>query len=670
MVKNCDFSGWATRNNIVCSDGRTIKKDAFIEQDGAKVPLVWNHNHNSVNNVLGHALLENRDEGVYAYCSFNNTASAKDAKEMVSHGDITSLSIYANKLKQNGKDVTHGTIREVSLVLAGANPGAYIESIISHDDEEGESANIFNSSEELIMHSDEEQEAKEETEEVKSEKNEEIKVEETEEIKEKTEEDKTPLTNEEKTLIVEEVKNTLFGENGEFAHSDLSNFNLDSLTETQKQEYDKLSDEEKEIVHSVLDNNKEIVKHADEQQKEETIGDVYESLTEKQKRVVSYIIGHLLAEGNENIEHSNNKEDNMKENVFDSNNENKENVLTHAEMQEVFAEAKKNGSLKEAFLAHGITDITNLYPEYQAVNKTPELITRDMDWVAKVINNVHKVPFTKIKGTAVNLTADEARAKGYVKGTKKVEEVIVALKRTTEPTTIYKLQKLDRDDVLDITDFDVVAFLKQEMRTMLHEELARAILTGDGRTALAPDKVDPTKIRPIWQDNSVYAVQKSLVRLPEDTDYTFAKNFIKQVIKSRKDYKGSGNPSLFTTEDMLTNMLLIEDTNGRVIYDTEEKLRTALRVKEIITVPVMENLVREGTGTDAGYNFTLLGILVNLADYSLGNNKGGEDSFFEDFDLNYNKQEYLIETRRAGALTKPYSAIVFEEKTTAEQIEG
>lgn len=577
METKYDFSGWATRNNVKCSDGRTIRKNAFIENNGTTVPLVWNHNHKSADEVLGHALLENRDEGVYAYCSFNETPQGQNAKELVRHKDICSLSIYATQLKQNGGDVMHGSIKEVSLVLAGANPGAFIENIISHGEESEDEAYIFNNSE---------------------------------------------------TLELDVVKS-------------------DEKIEHAEKEDVKVEEE-------VIVKEKETMP---EQDKEKTVKEVFDELTEEQKNVVYFLVGQAVEESkNKEMEQG---DEEMKHNVFETQEE-KENVLTHAEFVEIMDEAKKTGSLKDAFLAHGITDVGNLFPEVQPVNKTPEMIARDQTWVQKVMGAVHHTPFSRVKSTAANITADTARAKGYIKGHQKVEEVIAALKRTTTPTTIYKLQKMDRDDVIDITDFDVVAWLKQEMRMMLDEEIARAILIGDGRGDDDDDKVNPLNIRPILGDSSTYTVSKILTKEPTDTDYTFAKSFIKSVIKARKDYKGTGNPTLYTTEDMLTNMLLIEDKNERVIYDTIEKLTTALRVKEIVTVPVMENCVR--TSQDEQFDFTCLGVLVNLADYNVGADKGGSVNMFDDFDINYNKYAYLIETRCSGALVKPYSAITFELK--------
>lgn len=582
-IKNYDFSGWATRNDIRCSDGRTIRRNAFKAQDGMTVPLVWNHNHGDPEYVMGHALLENREQGVYAYCSFNDTDRGREGKELVKHGDISALSIYANQLKQNGGDVIHGAIREVSLVLAGANPGAYIEDVVAHSgqsSEEGYEATIFNPDQDF-----------------------------------------------------------------EFAHADEEELKPEpKKIESNKKEGSKMKDKDTEVEEEQTDG-------------EETVQDVFNTLTDKQKTVVYAIIGQAL----QNKGGNDNKEDtNVKHNAFD-NESMEEDCISHTEILDAIKDAKKIGNMRDSFLQHGITNIDTFFPEVQAVNKTPEIIDRETTWVSKVMNGVHHTPFSRVKSTAANITADEARAKGYVKGNKKVEEVITALKRTTTPTTIYKLQKMDRDDVIDITDFDVVAWLKQEMRGKLDEEAARAILIGDGRDASSDDKIPETNIRPILGDNSTYTVAKILERATGADDIAYAKYFIKQVIKSRKDYKGSGTPTLFTTEDMLTNMLLIEDNNGRVIYDTEEKLKTALRVKEIVTVEVMENHIR--TNDEKTFDYTLNGILVNLQDYNVGADKGGAVNMFDDFNIDYNKYEYLIETRFSGALVKPFSAITFEEKT-------
>ena len=569
-----DFSGWATRNDIRCSDGRTIRKGAFAEQDGTTVPLVWNHNHVDADNVLGHAILENRDQGVYAYCFFNDTKQGNNAKELVTHGDICSLSIFANQLKQNGGDVIHGAIREVSLVLAGANPGAKIENIMAHGDNSEEEAIIYNDSDEINL-----------------------------------------------------------------AHS-----------------------EEKEKM--------------EEENKEKTVKDVIDSMTEEQRNVMYALIGEAI-ESTKGEDPSNEEENKMKHNAFENEDQTKKEeteTLSHSEFMEIVSEAKRKGSMKDAFLehniteipylAHSITNVGNLFPEAKAVSRVPEVVDRDQTWVGNVMASVKHTPFSRIKSFYANITADEARAKGYVKGAKKVEEVITALKRTTDPQTVYKLQKMDRDDIIDITDFDVVAWLKGEMRGKLDEEIARAILIGDGRSSSSSDKVDPLRIRPVYQDDTTYTIKRILTRAAGADDSAFAKAFIKDVVKSRKEYKGSGNPTLYTTEDMLTSMLLIEDTTGRVIYDTIEKLKTALRVRDIVTVPVMENVGREDTPGKKKWN--LLGILVNLNDYNVGADKGGSVNMFDDFDINYNKYEYLIETRCSGALVKPYSAITFEEEISTE----
>ena len=574
-----DFSGWATRCNVKCSDGRTIMKDAFVDNDKTTVPLVWQHNHTDADNVLGHALLENRAEGVYAYCSLNNTPEGKRAKELVQHGDICSLSIYANQLKQTGGNVIHGLIREVSLVLAGANPGARIMDVnIAHGDNADGDAYIFNASETLDIGTE-----------------------------------------------VEDIEHSDNNKEGE---------NMPN------------KEEQKEIK----------VEHADEGNDEETIQDVFDTLTEKQKKVVYAMIGMAL----EDKENGNAQEDKeMKHNAFDTSNEaDNQTELMHSEVLKAIEDAKKSGSMKDAFISHGITNVDTLFPEVQAVNKTPELIARDTNWVSVVMGGVKHTPFSRVKSTAANITADEARARGYIKGKQKISEVITALKRTTLPTTVYKLQKMDRDDVIDITDFDVVAWLKQEMRGMLDEELARAFLIGDGRDGSDDSKINEQNIRPILGDNATYTVTRTLTRTSGETDSDFAKDFIKDVVKSRKEYKGSGNPILFTTEDLLTEMLLIEDKIGHRIYKTEAELATALRVSKIVTVPVFEGHKREV----AGKNYALMGILVNLADYNVGADKGGAVNMFDDFDIDYNKYEYLIETRCSGALVKPYSAITFEEK--------
>lgn len=582
-MENFDFSGWATRNDLKCSDGRIIRKDAFKSNDGQKVPLVWNHQHSDPNEVLGHAVLENRDEGVYAYCKFNDTESGRTAKLLVQHGDVNALSIYANQLKQQGPNVMHGNIRELSLVLAGANPGAFIESIIKHGEESDEEGIIYT------------------------------------------------------------------GENITLSHSEPA-------------EEPKKSEEE-ELKHA--DDKKEDTKVAEEPKKnegEETVADVFNTLNEKQKTVVYAMIGQALEDNN----NSEGGDEEMKHNVFDKDTENQENVLSHDAMETIIADGKRYGSLKESFLAHaeeyGIKEIETLFPEPKSLNNPPEFIKREMGWVQKVMSGVHHTPFSRIKSSFADITEDDARAKGYIKGKLKKEEVFSLLKRTTTPTTIYKKQKLDRDDMIDITDFDVVAWLKSEMRMMLDEEIARAILVGDGRLASSDDKINESNIRPIWKDEDLYNIKATIEVDAAATPDQKAKAAIRAIIKSRKNYKGSGNPALYTTEDFLTDCLLLEDMNGRVIYDTEEKLRTALRVSSIITVPVMEGLSRKD---DEGNDLDLLGIIVNLNDYNVGADKGGAINMFDDFDIDYNQQKYLIETRCSGALIKPFSAISIEMKTKA-----
>ena len=591
MDEKYDFGGWATRNDLECSDGRTIRRDAFKDNDGQIVPLVWQHNHNDPMNVLGHALLENRPEGVYAYGKFNGTEAGQNAKELVSHGDITALSIYANKLKQKGGNVLHGAIREVSLVLSGANPGAYIDiPVLEHGDESEVEGTIYNEdnsiyAEEVILHSSRE---------------------------EKPEEKEEP-----------EAEET----NDEVMHS---------AKEPDQKESEKMADK--------------------------TIEDVIKTMDEDQKKVLYFLVGKA-AEGkgskdDDDVEHYDDEgETFMKHNVFDGSY-NEGPTLSHADMEAIINDGKKYGSLKESFLAHaedyGIDGIEWLFPEDRDVNKTPEWIKRDTDWVSSVMGAVHHTPFSRVRSRFANITEDEARAKGYIKGNMKKEEVFSLVKRATGPQTVYKKQKLDRDDKIDITDFDVVAWLKGEMRLMLDEELARAILIGDGRLSSDEDKISEDHIRPIANDADLFTIKKG-VTVGADDDAT-AKNFIRAAIKARKDYKGSGNPVLFTTEDMLTDMLLLEDGIGHALYPTEQALSTKLRVSKIVTVPVMEN--HQVDGKD------LMGIIVNMKDYTVGADKGGAVEMFEDFDIDYNQEKYLIETRCSGALTVPYSAIILFKGTT------
>ena len=593
-----DFSGYATRNDLKCSDGRTIRAGAFKECAGKVVPLVWQHQHGDPMNVLGHAVLEERDDGMYSYCSFNDTEPAKQARQLVLHGDVNQLSIYANKLVQKNGDVLHGAIREVSLVIAGANPGAMIDNIAMAHGEDGES-------DEAII------------------------------------------------------------------------YNNDFI--------DNLGGDLEDNSEETIEHSEEVIEHADSEDKKEekemptedsgkekTVQDVIDTMNEEQKKVMMYLVGIAAEKGGEKENDENKGDEDMKHNVFDGSDEYTgsadQNELTHSQIETIISDGKKYGSLKDSFLAHaedyGIKDIDWLFPEAKTFTDKPEFISRKMEWVSTVMSGVHKSPFSRIKSMFADITEDEARAKGYIKGNLKREEVFSLLKRTTTPTTIYKKQKLDRDDIIDITDFDVVAWIKAEMRVMLDEEIARAILVGDGRLSSDDDKINEDNIRPIWKEADLFCIKKE-VTIGADDDAT-AKNFIRAAIKSRKDYRGSGNPVLFTTEDFLTDMLLLEDSIGHKLYKTEAELATALRVSKVVTVPVMENLTRTVTKSGQAYTNTLMGIIVNLNDYNVGADKGGAISMFDDFDIDYNQQKYLIETRCSGALTKPFSAIVLEKSVQGQ----
>lgn len=586
----CDFSGWATRNDLKCSDGRVIRRDAFKHDDGIKVPLVWNHQHNDPRNVLGHAWLENRPEGVYTYGFFNDSESGEIGKILVKHGDICALSIYANQLQQRGCDVLHGEIREVSLVHAGANPGAFIDSMLKHGENSDDEAIIYTGMPLYLSHSDADKQ-----------------------------EDKA--------------------DDGE-----------------KKETSEKKDDPEKKT----------------DSDEEKTVADVINSMTEEQKNVMYAMIGRAMDDQGESDPESedNNDDDSkggtntMKHNVFDKDDRQKENVLVHSDGSEVsseeistiFGDIKRYGSLKDSVLAHGIDNVDYLFPDAQTLANTPEFIQRDTGWVKKVMSGVHHTPFSRIKSIFADITEDDARAKGYFKGKLKKEEVFGLLKRTTTPTTVYKKQKMDRDDVVDITDFDVVAWLKSEMRMMLDEELARAYLIGDGRLASSDDKINEQSIRPIFKDEELYTIQATVSVQSSATEDDKAREFIRTAIKARKNYKGSGQPTLYTTEDILTDCLLLTDTTGRDLYTDVAQLAKKLRVKEIVTVPVMEGV----NGKNGG---ALMGIIVNLADYNVGADRGGAVNMFDDFDIDYNQQKYLIETRCSGALIKPYSAIALELST-------
>lgn len=603
-----DFSGYATRVGVKCSDGRTILQDAFQKNDGEIVPLVWQHLHDGPGNILGHALLENRADGVYAYCSLNESSAAKDAKEAIKHGDIKSLSIYANSLVEKGKNVVHGLIREVSLVIAGANAGAYIDNLaFQHGDGsvvEDETEAVIGVSEELVLFHAEEEEKPEEKPEAKS------------------EDDKT-------------------------------------------------------------------------------IGDVFKAMSDEQKMVVYAMIGQALQveeepqkteeseATDEEIKQSNiiEGDSNMKKNVFDKSTQSEGSAgsiqdkasLSHSELQEIIEDARRSqSSLKNSFLAHGfetikdaymayqgdatdtalqhsITNIGDLYPDYKASSATPQMVARRTEWVTKVFGAAKHIPFSRIKTLVADLTADEARALGYIKGEEKAEEVISLLKRTTDPQTVYKKQKIDRDDLIDITDFDVVVWLRNEMRMMLEEELARAILVSDGRSVISNDKIVETKIRPIATDESLYTVMVEVPATGTNTAPT-TDELIDAIIRARSEYRGSGTPSFFTTSTILSDMLLLKDSLGRRIHNSISDLEAALRVKEIVEVPVMEGLVNPSR--DATLDYALLtGIIVNMNDYSVGADKGGAITMMDDFDIDFNQYKYLIETRISGALTVPHSAL-------------
>ena len=564
-----DFSGWATRNDLHCSDGRTIRKDAFKDCDGKIVPIFWNHQHDSVDNVLGHGMLENRDEGVYFYGAFNEDEEGQKAKKRVQHGDIRSLSIMANQLRQVGGDVIHGVIREVSLVPAGANPGAFIDIVMSHGEEVGD-AMILGYDEAISLH---------------------------------------------------------------FYHAD----------DEEEKKDEKESDGEKDS--------------------EETLEDVINSMTEKQRNTMFGLIGKALEEKDEKLEEG---DPDMKKNIFDrTNDQNTSGVLMHSdgtlvtvdEVATIFKDAKRLGSLRDAVLEHGIDQIDYLFPDDRTLTTQPTFIQRDMGWVSDIMSSVHHTPFARVKSVFADITEDDARAKGYIKGKMKKEEFFSLIKRRTEPTTVYKKQKMDRDDMIDITDFDVAAWLKTEMRTMLNEELARAYLIGDGRPASSDDHINDQNIRPVAFDDDLFTIHADIEVSSSATDDDKAKALIRGVIKNRKLYRGSGNPVMYTTEDALTDMLLLEDTLGHALYADEAALARKMRVRKIVTVPVMEGV----TGKNGN---PLVAVVVNMGDYNVGADRGGAVNMFDDFDIDYNQQKYLIETRCSGALTVPYSAMAFEMKTT------
>ena len=610
---NCDFSGFASKNNLLCGDGRTIRNGAFDHLDGVEVPLVWNHGHKDPTNVLGTALLEKRPEGMYTYAKFNNTGKAQHIKEAVRHGDLNRLSIYANHLIQKGdpnglRDVYHGDIQEVSLCLSGANPGAKIDTVLAHNGEvydgyayefDEENRGIIECDEPIVLyHSNEPEE-----------------VEENPEVEEEG-----------------------------MADTDTLQHSEEPKQETQ----------EKSSVN------------------EKTVGEIFDAMSEEQKNVVYYMIGTAVEEA-KNGGSTKDEEDNMKHNAWAPEEEHLEHSI-EIDFAQLNSDAKRLGSLKEAVLQHaesfgvsedelmhtatyGIDQIDTLFPEYKSLNTPPEFISRNMDWVQGVLNGVHHTPFSRIKSMFADITEDDARARGYMKGNLKKEEVFTLLKRVTDPQTIYKKQKLDRDDVIDITDFDVIAWIKAEMRMMLDEEIARAILVGDGRLASSDDKIQQVHVRSIYLDDDFYAIKVPVRVSANATDEEKAKALINAAIKARKDYKGSGNLTFYTTADVLTDGLLLEDGIGHKLYKSEAELATAMRMSKIVEVEVMEGLTREGSDHKTR---PLLGIAVNLKDYNVGADKGGAVNMFDDFDIDYNQMKYLIETRISGALIKPKSALVFE----------
>ncbi|MBP5703915.1 MAG: HK97 family phage prohead protease [Paludibacteraceae bacterium] len=589
-MAKADFEGWVTKNNVTCGDGLVIKENAFAHNDRQTVPLVYNHNHDSIDNVLGYCELENRREGVWGRAYLNDTESGEIAKKIVKHGDVKAFSIYANSLKKDGNKLLHGDIKEVSLVLAGCNPGAHIKYVDMAHGENGEHEEaIFsfidpedNGNDETIEHSAEQP------------------------------------------------------ENEAISHSD------------DKKEEPAVADETKET-------------KTEGTSIKELFNGAMEKLSEEEQNAIYAIVGMAIGDDESKTE---GEDENMKHNVFDNDEkEEKGTYISHEAMGVIIGDAKRYGSMKESVIQHseeyGIDGIEWLFPEVHNMNTTPEFIKRDTTWVDDVFNGAHKVPWTRIKSVFADITEDDARAKGYMKGNYKKEEVFSLLKRTTQPCTIYKKQKMDRDDVVDITDFDVISWIKTEMRMMLNEEIARAILLGDGRPASSDDKINEQCIRPIYKDEAFYSIKNLVEFANDDTAAIKTKKTIDSIIRSRKFYKGSGNPTLFTTEDFVTDCLLLEDGIGHKLYKSVAEVATALRVSKIVTVEVMEGVSR----VDNGVTKDLIGIIVNMKDYSVGSDKGGSVNMFEDFDIDYNQQKYLIETRCSGSLTKPFSAIVVESTT-------
>ena len=657
MDRPYDISGWATMCNIKCTDGRVIRPNAFIDNDGEEVPMVYQHCHTDPENVLGHALLENRDEGVYCYCWFNKNPKAQATKNAIENGDLKQFSIYANQLVQRGSDVIHGSIKEVSIVMSGANKGARIENLnFAHSDgtfdTDDEEAYIYTEPQKILCHSDSDEEDMED-----------------DDMKDGT-----------GTLDVQAILDSMDPEQRAVVEALYEQGQIDALNavgydpeaeedeeiddELEDEEYeedeDDLEDEELEDEEDYDDEEDELEDEEYDEDEFEIDDEDYEDYDEEEEPEYAMAQSEFGGIGP------------MKYNIFEGSvvePADAQNTLSHAEIQEIFADAAKDrlGSLKASVLAHaqdyGIEQIDWLFPDARELNNPPSFIQRDMGWVSKVMQGTRHTPFSRIKTTFADITADEARAKGYVKGNRKLEEVFTLLKRTTDPQTIYKKQKLDRDDVVDITDFDVVAWLKSEMRMMLDEEIARAILIGDGRATSSDDKISESHVRSIFRDDDLYVVRKELKEVGGEAK---AKTFIKTVRKAWKDYKGSGNAVAFVTEDWLSELLLLEDGIGHFLYPTKETAANVLGVREIITVPVMADASTVRNDTVSGKSYKPAAIIVNLSDYNVGADKGGSVNMFEDFDIDYNQQKYLIETRCSGALVKPYSAIVIEEEANPQ----
>ena len=645
--KHYDFAGWATRNNIRCSDGRVIRHGAFSGDNGKRVPLVYMHNHKDVNQVLGHADLEERDEGIYAYCSFNSTTHGQNAKEYVQHGDVVALSIYANGLRENKKtgDVLHGEIKEVSLVLAGANRGAVIDHILSHGELSDDEAEIrFVGYGDIIIHKEEDEEEPEENE---DEQDDESKPEESEDDEDEEQDDEEEEDDEE-----DDVR-----------HADDDGETVADIMAT-------LSDKQKKavaiILHQITSGGNKDLSHADDQNETsedgETVEDVYNTLTEEQKKAVALVADQATEESEGGSE--------MKRNVFDGAAP--QTTLSHDDFVKILDAGRKMGSLKAAFeqaeeegiIEHadgdyGVRNLEYLFPDAKTIITTPEFIKRDTEWVDGVLSGTHHTPFSRVKSIFADITEDEARARGYIKGKLKKEEVFELLKRVTEPQTVYKKQKLDKDDIDDITDMNFVAWVKEEMQLMLREEIARAILIGDGRPKDSDDKIKEDRIRPVYNDADLYTV-KIPVKVPAAaTGDVIANALIKEMVRSRKKYKGSGNPKFYTTDEYVTEALLLEDSIGHRLYDSEAKVATAMRVSSIVPVEVMEGKEIEIEENGVKKMYPLIGTYVNLKDYNIGTNGGSKTDFFDDFDIDFNQYKYLYETRMSGALIKPFSAVSF-----------